>query len=371
MRLRDALDAACATDRALPPQLSAFGGPRLIARCVDVRFPLAEHAVMGLAGVLKSIPLMVRAVADYLRILRDERPDLVFLIDYPGLHLVMAEAARRRGIRVVHYVAPQYWAWGPWRMVRYRRAMDATLTILPFEPAFFAATGLASQYVGHPLLDAPTPVLHPATDGERPILLLLPGSRRKEIALHLAPMVDVARALCRRDPRTRVLVVHRDPRRAALIRERLARVPDAAFVEVVETEPRSVLPRARACLVKSGTGSLEACLAGVPSVVVYVVLGLVGRLVRRHLLTVPWFASANLCMGREIVPELAIEKDDDWRRAGAALDALWDDGAPRTQCLADLVALRARLGARGASQRAARWLQPSIPTPLSSEGTSA
>lgn len=357
LRLLDGLATLRADDASPAPHVIAFGGARLAARGVELRFPLADHAVMGLAGVLRSIPLLLRAFAAYLRILRDERIDLVLLIDYPGLHLVMAEAARRRGIPVVHYVAPQYWAWGPWRMRRYRRAVDATLTILPFEPAFFGAAGLASQYVGHPLLDAPPgpPLLDAHRD--RPILLLLPGSRRQEIEFHLAPMVELARGLRADQPNLRVVIAHRDPRRVALIRERLAAQPDSGFVEVQELEPRRVLPHARVCLVKSGTGSLEACLHGVPSVVVYVVHGALARFVRRHLLTVPYFASANLCMAKELVPELAIETAADWARAGTRLRALWADGEERELCLRGLAALRARLGEPGASQRAARWIQ--------------
>lgn len=356
LRLLDGLDSLRAGPRTPAPHILAFGGARLRARGVDLRFPLADHAVMGLAGVLSSIPVLFRALACYLRILRDERPDLVVLIDYPGLHLVMAEAARRRRIPVVHWVAPQYWAWGPWRMQRYRHAVDATLTILPFEPAFFAATGLQSRYVGHPLLDAPAAALHPGVDGDRPILLLLPGSRRKEIALHLDAMVGVARGLRAHDPGLRVIVAHRDPERAASIEARLRDLPDAGFVEVVAADPACVLPRARACLVKSGTGSLQACLAQVPSVVVYVVQGPLARFVRRNLLTVPFFASANLCMARAIVPEFAIERQCDWDRAGGALSSLWDDGPARAQCRRDLADLRARLGEPGASRRAALWI---------------
>lgn len=356
LRLLDAATSRCAASGRPLPQILAFGGARLQARGVDLRFPLADHAVMGIAGVLASIPLILRAFATYLRILRDERPDLVFLVDYPGLHLVMAEAARRRGIPVVHYVAPQYWAWGPWRMERYRRAVDATLTILPFEPAFFQSVGLRSEYVGHPLLDAPRDPPHEALAGPARVLLLLPGSRRKEIALHLLPMVEVARRLRALEPDMRVIVAHRDERRIAAIRALLAGAHDVDFVEVLHTEPRRVLSRAHACLVKSGTGSLEASLARVPSVIVYVVQGPVARLVRRHLLTVPFFGSANLCMARQVQPEIAIESTADWQRAGDELAALWRDGPRRAHALADLDALRTRLGEPGASTRAARLL---------------
>ncbi|MGE0144370.1 MAG: lipid-A-disaccharide synthase [Planctomycetota bacterium] len=347
MRLLDAIEER--------PRILAFGGERLRARGIDVRFPLAEHAVMGLAGVFASIPLLVRAFRTYLEILDRERPRAVCLIDYPGLHLVMAEAARRRGIRTIHYVAPQYWAWGPWRMRRYRRAFDEVLTILPFEPSFFDRAGLRSTYVGHPLLDAPPASATFAHDGG-PLLLLLPGSRKKEVRLHLLPMIAVARSLRAEFPNLRVVIAHRDGRRLALARELLAAEPDHDFLELREIEPRAVLPHATAALVKSGTGSLETCIAKVPCVVVYVVAGIIARFARRHLLTVPHFASANLCMGRAIVPEIGIESARDWDRARDHLRELLQDSAARRTMLADLQALGGRLGSPGASQRVAAAL---------------
>jgi lipid-A-disaccharide synthase len=362
LHLLDAVRAGCAADGRQVPRLLGFGGARLARGGVELRFPLAEHAVMGIGGVLAAIPLILRAYATFLRSLRDERPDLLVLVDYPGLHLVMAEAARRRGIPVVHYVAPQYWAWGPWRLRRYRRAVDATLTILPFEPAFFGARDLASGYVGHPLLDElaahpPDPALLDAVRA-RPTLCLLPGSRSKEIALHLAPMVATAARLRAARPGLRVVIPHRDPRRAARIRAALAALPEAEGFEVHEGDPGPWLRGARAVLAKSGTGSLEACLHGTPTVVVYVLAGWFPRFVRRRLLTVPYFAGANLCMGRCIVPESGIEEAGQWDAVHDQLAAFLQDGPERARCLADLDALRARLGAPGASVRAARWIVP-------------
>lgn len=362
LHLIDAIRTGCADEGRRAPEMLGFGGARLAGAGVDSRFPLAEHAVMGLGGVLRSIPLIVRAFATFLRILRDERPDLVVLVDYPGLHLVFAEAARRRGVPVVHYVAPQYWAWGPWRMRRYRRAVDATLTILPFEPAFFGDRDLASGYVGHPLLDelAAHPPDAAALDAVRaqPTLVLMPGSRRKEIAMHLAPMVALARKLRAGRPDLRLVIPHRDPARAALIRTELEQLPGGRDLEVHVGDPGPWLRGARVVLAKSGTGSLEACLHGTPTVVVYVLAGRFARFVRHRLLTVPWFAAANLCAGRCIVPEFAVETPSHWQDVQDAVASLEADGAPRTRCLADLDALRARLGAAGASRRAAGWIVP-------------
>jgi len=362
LHLIAAIRSGCAAEGRAVPELIGFGGARLANAGVDSRFPLAEHAVMGLGGVLRSIPLILRAFATFLRILRDDRPDLIVLVDYPGLHLVLAEAARRRGIPVVHYVAPQYWAWGPWRMRRYRRAVDATLTILPFEPAFFGDRDLASGYVGHPLLDelAANPPSARSLDEvrARPTLVLMPGSRRKEIALHLRPMVELALRMQGQRPDLRIVIPHRDPKRAELIGERLRELPAGDRVEVQIGDPGPWLRGARAVLAKSGTGSLEACLHGTPTVVVYALAGRFARFVRHRLLTVPWFAAANLCAGRCIVPEFAVEEPADWDAVGDAVSAIEADGEVRNQCLADLIALRERLGEAGASGRAAAWIVP-------------
>ena len=99
----------------------------------ELLWPLSENPIMGVAGVLSALPWLLRAERRFERLLREDPPDLCILIDYPGLHMIMARACRRAGVPVIHYIAPQYWAWAPWRVHRYRRCIDATLTILPFE----------------------------------------------------------------------------------------------------------------------------------------------------------------------------------------------------------------------------------------------
>src|SRR5690606_32171498 len=192
-------------------------------------------------------------------------------------------------------------------------------------------------------------------------LTLLPGSRGHEIDHHLAPMVDVARLLGKRHPDLRVVVPHRDPRRAAQVRAQLAEL-GADFVEVVEGDPGPWLRGARATLAKSGTGSLEACLHGSPTVVVYAVRGPLARFLLHRIVTVPFFASANLTMNRRTVPEFAVEHAAQWRGVATALDALLSDSAERSRCLDDLGQLRLRLGTPGASERVAAWIVPFCPT---------
>lgn len=354
--------------RGAPLRCTAFGGPPLQAAGADVRAMLSEHAVMGVVGVLRQLPLIVRAFATYLRLLRDDPPDLVVLVDYPGLHVVMAKAARRRKIPVLHYVAPQYWAWGPWRMRRYRRAVDATLTILPFETAFFARFRIPAAYIGHPLLDE---LDQHQPDAEavasvraRPTLVLLPGSRRAEIDANLRGMVQVARRLRTQLPDLRVVLPHKNPRRTQLLRDALAS-EQADFVEHHEGPLGAWLAGARLVLAKSGTGSLEACLYGNPTIVVYHLHGMLTTLGYHNILSVPWIAAANLIAGRPVVPEFCFRGDDGWQRVGDAAARLLLDEAARAQAIADLAAVRGRLGAPGATARVAalvaEFLWPQVP----------
>jgi len=348
---------------------SAFGGSALRDEGAEVRFGLSEHAVMGVVAVLRQLPLILRAYAEFLRLLRDDRPDLVVLVDYPGLHLVMAKACRRRGVPVLHYIAPQYWAWGPWRMRRYRRAVDATLTILPFETEFFARQRVPAAYIGHPLLDeladAPPARAEVAAVRERRTVVLLPGSRRAEIQANLAGMVRIADALRAADPAARVVIPHKNPRRTALIRDTL-RALGADHVEHHEGPLGAWLAGAHLVLAKSGTGSLEACLHGNPTVVVYRLRGWLAALGYRTILSVPFIAGANLIAGREVVPEHCFAGEEGWRAVERDALRLWQDEDARRIHRAGLDEVRQRLGAPGATERVAtivrRLLSPATPS---------
>lgn len=339
---------------------SCFGGHVLEETGVKLLFPLSEHAAMGVLSVLRKLPDILRAYASWLRLLRDDPPDLVVLVDYPGLHVVMAKAAKRAKVPVLHYVAPQYWAWGPWRMRRYRRSVDATLTILPFETAFFARFRVPARYVGHPLLDElerhPADAAHVAGLRARKVLCLLPGSREREIRVNLPGMLRVAERLRTADPDVRVVLPHRDPRRSALIRD-LLRAQNAQYVEHQEGPLADWLAGARLVLAKSGTGSLEACLHGTPTVVVYQLRGWLATFGYHNILSVPYVAGANLVAGREVVPEFCFHRDSGWDEVAQAAERLWRDGPERERCLQDLQAVRQRLGSPGATERVAALMR--------------
>ncbi|MCC6672373.1 MAG: hypothetical protein IT458_15020 [Planctomycetes bacterium] len=349
--------------RGVALEVDAFGGPLLAGAGCRVLFPLSDRAVMGALGALKSLGFFVRAFLRCLRQLDGARPDLVVLVDYPGFHLVLGAAARRRGIPVLHLIAPQYWAWAPWRMPRYRGAVDLALTVFPFEPAWFAAAGVRSTYIGHPQIDQlaaePVPDAARAANAARPTLVLLPGSRSAEIELHLPRFLGIAARIRAGTPDLRVVLPHRDARQAGRIRELLARHGGHA-VEFVPGGGYATIAGARLALAKSGTGSLEACLLGVPTVVVYRAPGRLARFLYTHYLLTPFFASANLATGTRIVPEHFVSADADWDAVTASALELWEEGTARSRCLAGLATLRGRLGTAGAMDRAAAVLAAAL-----------
>lgn len=343
----------------LRPRWSCYGGPGMEQEGGELLFPLSEQAIMGLSGVLRAFPFIVRALAHFLRLLRTDPPDLVVLVDYPGLHVIMGQLARRHGVPVLHYIAPQYWGWAPWRLKRYRRCVDANLTILPFEVPFYESAGVPSEYVGHPLLDHLE--AHPPEPGAveavraRPTVCLLPGSRRSELEANVAAYVALARRLQRDHPDLRFVLPQVDDRRAELIRTLLA-AENADLIEFHIGPLAAWLRGSRVVLAKSGTGSLEACLQGTPTVVIYKVKGWLAIWFARTYVTVPHIAAANLIAGKQIVPEVVFDDDDGWLRAEHELRQLMVDGEQRQTCLDELQKMRDRMGDPGASDRAAHWV---------------
>lgn len=328
--------------------IEAVGGPRLAEAGATVRWSNADLAAMGFVEVVASLPAHLRLLRALRRGFRARAWDLVIVVDYPGFHLRVAEAARRAGIPVLWYIAPQLWAWRPERAARLAAAVDRLAVILPFETEFFAKVGVAATYVGHPLLDRELP---PAREAARAALgiapgartlALFPGSRRGEVERLWPAYRDAARQLLASGQVDRV-VVAATPAGA---------YPGADGFDLVPNAHRVVLAAADAVLAKSGTTTLEAALADVPMVVAYRTHPLTFRLIQR-LVTVRWASLVNLVADREVVPEMmqdAVTAEALAQRIAPLLDRTSEEA--RTQ-RAGLAEVRRRLGAAGASARVA------------------
>ena len=337
-------------------RIRGYAGPAVAAAGAVLDRSIVEHAVVGFTAVVATLPTWWRLCAEALAIFREDPPDALLTIDFPGLNLRLARWARRAGIRTVHLVAPQTWAWAPWRTGRLRRAVSLLLVTFPFEPRVFRAAGVRAAYVGHPLFEAPLPPPSSpdAPPSAAPLVELRPGSRRREVRRQGPIVLEAARAIARRVPDARFLVRLASERGRATFDAVLARhgpLPERHELRLgrgAEEAPVAV------ALTTSGTSTAELAAALVPMVVFYRV-SMLARLGARLLVTSPYVAMANLLAGREIVPERLVPAG-----GGAALgDEVAGLLADRDRWLrmrGDLATVRARLAHPDVAARAASFV---------------
>ena len=339
-----------------------LGGPAMEKAGVELIVPQRELAVGLGVEVLRDLRRIVGAWRRMTRALAETKPDLVILVDSPDFNLPLAGRVKRAGIPVLYYVSPQVWAWRRGRIRRIAKRVDRLAVIFPFEPAVYAGTGLAVDFVGHPLVDRLQPVgagpertaarhalgLEPG----RPYVLLLPGSRRNEVRSTLPLQLAAARALHARDPRVGFVVavapsIERSSIDAAIAATTLPALLD---LTVLEGRTHEAMRAADVALAKPGTVTLEVALVGTPFVVAARVNRFTAFLMRR-LVRVASYTMPNLIAGRAIVPEFLQEAADPARVADALLSLL--RGPERALQLAAFAEVRAALGAGGAAARAA------------------
>lgn len=354
-----ALRRACAEAGAPEPRFHGLGGERLAAEGVNMLDDPIAHAAMG-ADVLGALPYYLGLLERSAAFLRRERPQLFCPVDSPALHVPMAHIARRYGTGVVHYVTPQYWAWAPWRVRGYKRAVDLSLTILPFEPAWFERHGVAATHVGHPQVDELAERFgeREPRSGEEAAkrLVLLPGSRRDVIRRNLPWMLRCVNRIRQAHPDLEVVLAHDDAGHEELLREILREGGAEALVSLELGDLHGALARARAALSVSGTILLDLLHHRLPSAVVYRIDSRVSAALSGRFLSVPWFSSVNLLAGREVLPESCFAGDGPLERMSSFLSRALEDRAFRAQLRGELELAAERLGPPGAPDRAARHI---------------
>lgn len=331
--------------RRLWPDAQYFGctGPRMRRAGVETIVDAASLAVVGLVEVVSHIP---RIHAEYRKLLRAVdrvRPDLAILTDSPDFHLRLARKLHRAGIPVIYLVAPQVWAWRKGRLPGMRRTLDHLLCIFPFEEEFFRRHGLAATYIGHPLGGLVKPSVsrmeffrkHRLPAG-RPLISVLPGSRRGEAARHLPPLLDAVQRLYR-DQAASFILPASATTGAGFFRERIGGAP----IQVIDGESWDSIAHSDLALAASGTVTVEAALLGTPMVTFYKVTA-ASWLMGRMLVRVPFYSMVNLIAGRAIVPEL-MQSEMTGARLAAEAQRLLRDETARTQMRADLAGVAATL----------------------------
>jgi lipid-A-disaccharide synthase len=343
--------------RKRTPSIEAFGlgGPRSKAQGAELLVDLEEISVIGLVEVVGKIPALRRAMTRLVEEARKRKPDVAILVDFSGFHLRLAKRLHKMGVPILYYVSPQVWAWRRGRIRRVRDLVDEMLVILPFEEAFYRGEGVRVRYVGHPLVDLVEPARTRekfcsdlGLDPGRPIVLLLPGSRRREIELHVPVLREVVESLSTERPDLQIVMSLAPTVAASWIEAALGET--ISKVHMLEGGTYDGMKHAAVAVVASGTATVEAALSETPMVVVYR-LGRLTYAVGRPFVRVPYFSMVNLIAGRRLVPEL-IQGDMTPEAIRAHVEALLEPGAAE-EMKRGLRDVKARLGGKGASSRAA------------------
>ena len=345
---------ASALKRRANVAIFGMGGPQMRAAGVDIVTDYSEVSVVGITEILGRLPSLVRAMRRLVREAERRKPAFAILTDFPGFHLRLARKLKRRGIKNIYYICPQFWAWRPWRVRIVRRRFAKALCIFPFEEKFYADAGVPVTFIGHPLVGA----VHASVDREgfclrhnldprRKIVTVLPGSRAAELRQHLPILREACRRIHCETPAQFVLAAAP----GADVTSLSEGWPPEIHLKIVLGQTYNALAAADAAIVSSGTATVEAALLDVPMVVIYRVTALTA-LLAKPLVRTPYYSMVNLIAGKRAVPEL-IQNDLTPGRVSAEVLRLLHDPAARESLRRDLTQVRERLGPPGAIDRAA------------------
>jgi len=322
-------------------RLVGVGGPLMARQGVASPFDIAPLAVLGVFDALAVYPLVRRLARQTGELAAREKPDVAVLIDSWGFNLRVAHAIRRANpaVTLIKYVAPQVWATRPGRARTLARAVDQLLTIHAFDAPWFERAGLATTFVGNPILSRPELPADPqrlrATIGataDDPVLVIAPGSRRREVERLLGPFEDAARLLAAGRPRMKIVVLTAEAV-AEAVAERVKTWPLETHLSFGESGRRDAMAAATAALACSGTVTTELALAGAPVVVAYRV-DPPTAVIARLLIRTRYATLMNVAAGWEVAPEF-IQGACVGPRLAAALAPLLDDPAARARQVSD------------------------------------
>lgn len=339
------------------PTLKIYGvaGERLQQTDFEALFSVAQLTGMGLVELFGNLGNLWRAYRRLKRALKERRPNLLVLIDFPEFNLRLARVAKSLRIPVLYYVSPQIWAWRKGRVRQIARWVDQMAVIFPFEVAFYQRHGVKATFVGYPLLDSvcakenrEAALRRIGLDPAKPAIALLPGSRDGEVSRHLPVMRDAAVRLSQ-ERAMQFFCVCASTIDAAEVGRTLEN--QALRIPVVQERRYDAIHAADLVWTASGTATLETALLGRPMIIVYR-LSWLTYAIARLLVRVEHIGMVNLICGERVMPEL-IQKDVNPERLAAESRVLLDDPELRSRIKSKLAQLRERLGGAGAAERVA------------------
>lgn len=336
-----------------------WGGDLMQAAGGELRKHYRDLAFMGFVEVLKNLRTIMRNFRFCEQDILDYQPDALILIDYPGFNLRIAKWAKQQGIKVLYYISPQIWAWHTSRVHQIKVNVDRMYVILPFEKDFYAKYDCEVDFVGHPLLDvvqgyAAAPDFRSKNSlDERPIIALLPGSRKQEIIRMLGVMLEMAPLF----PQHQFVIAGAPSMPLAFYEQILAEKQRPENVKLVQKQTYDLLSQAEAALVTSGTATLETALFKVPEVVCYKGNNVSYQIAKR-LISVKYISLVNLIVDKPLVKEL-IQNDLNVKALHSELEKILKPDV-RSEMAVGYTDLQTLMGDAGASRRAAKLMHQKI-----------
>jgi len=354
-------------------KIFAWGGPKMARAGAEIIATTGTDAVVGVPG-WDTIKRYLRIKAEIRDWMKTNRPDVLVPVDSPGANFTVARMGKRLGIKVVHLVAPQLWAWGPWRIGKLRRRTDLVLCLLPFEAEFFAQRRVPSRFIGHPLFDEPLDLEEldqkaQALPEGSPKLAMLPGSREAELRRNFPVLLEAFRELRGRHPGLVGVVGATTEEVRAQLQSRAAMLggwPEGLDIVVGETD--LVTRWSDVALVVSGTVTLQLAKQGRPMVILYKTNELTWKAIGRWLITTPFVGLPNLIAGREVVTELFPYFKGHARLTDAA-DALLSSAEAQAGQKKELGKISARFSGKIAASEAASALEEMLGLPVTGVST--
>ncbi len=336
-------------------KIYGVAGEQLGRTQFETLFSVAKLTGMGLVELIGNAGNLWRAYNLLKHTLKQRRPNLLVLIDFPDFNLRLAKLAKSLKIPVLYYVSPQIWAWRKGRVRQIARWVDQMAVIFPFEAAFYERHGVKATFVGHPLLESVKAVNDRAStlakiglDPSKLTIALLPGSRHSEVSRHLPVMREAARRL-REEREIQFFCVCASTIDEADLAAGLA--DPSLQIPLVSDERYEAIHAADLVWTASGTATLETALLGRPMIIVYR-LSWLTYIIARLLVRVDHIGMANLIAGERVVPEL-VQNDANPERIMAESRVLLDDTQVRAGIITKLTKLREHLGGAGAADRVA------------------
>jgi len=346
--------------KALRPDLEIIGtgGDMMAAAGARLFYRVEDLAVIGFSEVLKVYRYIKAVFDDLVRKLDEEKPDAVLLVDYPAFNLKFAAEAKKRGIRVIFYIAPQVWAWKKSRIHKIKALVDELIVLFPFEVAFFKQEGMKTHCFGHPLLDIVKSTLNKETffqkwhlDPAKKTISLLPGSRKNEIAKHLPLLGETARLVARECNNIQFIYPLAPTVKSASVASQFKQSnPD---IKLIEADTYNAVAHSDFALVTSGTATLETAILKTPLIVIYK-SSMITYLIGKYLLRIKAIGLPNIISDKIIVPEDPHFTSP--RKMANQVKYYLENKDAYLEIKQNLIDLKGRLGEEGAYQKTAAFI---------------